>query len=643
MTIPEPIQILLVDGDEDDAQIVESYLREGFGPGLPTLSHALSAREALSRIASEPPDLIVVDQQLQGGDGVSFLRGLRAFGISAPVLYLCGAGAGDLELDALRAGATETVAKPTLTGAGLAAAARHAIGVHRAEQRRHDAEQALRRSEVYYRALIDHSLDLIIILDERAAVRFASAASERLLGYPPEELTGRSAVELVHPEDRAEVQQALGHAVARRGLTPLLGIRVRHRDGSYRDMEAVGASRFDDPVIGGLILSARDVSERRQTEKALRESEERYRRLVDLLPDALMVHHEGRFSFLNPAALHLLGASREEDLLGTPILERVHPDDRSRVVERVARISEAGEAVPLIEEKFIRLDGSTVDVEVAAIPFLAGGRRGVQVVARDFSERKRAEEALRESEERFRATFDQATVGIAQTGPDGTLILVNRRLAEILGYEVEELRGINFTTVTHGDDVTRSLDASQALLEGRLERWRTEKRYIRKDGATVWCQLTVSPVCQRPGEVKYFVAVLQDISDRKAAEEALRTSERLHRALIERAHDIITILEPDGSIRYESPSVERHLGWRPGELVGANVLTFVHAEDLPVVAGRLQEGVARPGSVFTAELRFRHKDGTYRWLESVATFALDDPAIHGVVVNSRLFERPERL
>jgi PAS domain S-box-containing protein len=133
---------------------------------------------------------------------------------------------------------------------------------------------------------------------------------------------------------------------------------------------------------------------RRRSEEALRESEERYRRLVEVCPVGVLVHSEGRLAFVNPAAVRLVGAERAEDLVGRPMLDLVHPDDRALVVERLRQLREGAGEVPPVEERFVRPDGSVVDVEAVSTRFTYQGRPAVQVVARDVTERKRGAEAL---------------------------------------------------------------------------------------------------------------------------------------------------------------------------------------------------------------------------------------------------------
>ena len=163
-----------------------------------------------------------------------------------------------------------------------------------------------------------------------------------------------------------------------------------------------------------------------------------------------------------------------------------------------------------------------------------GGRLTNYVgVQNDITERRRIEEVLRESEERFRATFEHAAVGAAQVGIDGRWLRVNRRLCEIVGYTHDELLEITFADISHPDDVEADLEQARAVLRGESQLYSTEKRYVRKDGSLVWVNLTVSLVREASGEPRYFISVIEDISERKRVEEErdlLLVRERLARA-----------------------------------------------------------------------------------------------------------------
>jgi PAS domain S-box-containing protein len=183
----------------------------------------------------------------------------------------------------------------------------------------------------------------------------------------------------------------------------------------------------------------------------LLETQERHRRLVEVCPDAILVHTDGRCVFANPAAVRLLGAASPQDLMGRPILDFIHPECREISAARIRQAYESDRPVPVRTLRVLRLDGSPVDVEITGSRVDFGGRMAVQAVMRDVGERVRAEEALRESERRFKATFENAAVGLAHVALDGRFLWVNRQFCEVTGYGADELLGRTFQQITFAD------------------------------------------------------------------------------------------------------------------------------------------------------------------------------------------------
>ncbi|HET8668629.1 MAG TPA: PAS domain S-box protein, partial [Terriglobales bacterium] len=256
------------------------------------------------------------------------------------------------------------------------------------------AEEMLRVSGEKYRALVETTSDWIWETDRNGAYTYSSPRVSHLLGYSPDEIVGKHPLELMAP---AEAKR-LAPVVQRHFETaaPFLNLQnwnVR-RDGGTVLLETSGVPILDQRGnLLGFRGIDRDVTERHEREAALRASEARYRDLVELSPEAVFVNREDQIVLLNTAALRLFGASRPEELLGKPPFEVFHPDYHQAIRERVQRLL-SGESVPLLEERIVRLDGTVLEVEVAASAFADREGRSIQVILRDITERKRTQREL---------------------------------------------------------------------------------------------------------------------------------------------------------------------------------------------------------------------------------------------------------
>ncbi|MBF0255607.1 MAG: PAS domain S-box protein [Gammaproteobacteria bacterium] len=221
---------------------------------------------------------------------------------------------------------------------------------------------------------------------------------------------------------------------------------------------------------------------------------------------------------------------------------------------------------------------------------------------------------LQESERRFLATFEQAAVGLAHLDPEGNWLRVNRKLCSILGYSQGELLGKSFHDITHPDDLDSDLEQTQRMLAGDIDSYSLEKRYLRKDGSTLWVNLTVALIWTPERTPDYFVSVVEDIQQRKQAEQALRQSEARWRQLVENVPDVLYHFSNLRGGIYYSPQVERVLGY-PREYFYRNPTLWpdsIHPEDLPQVEAALA-GLEQ-GRPFKLEYRIKNRQGEWRWL-----------------------------
>ena len=265
---------------------------------------------------------------------------------------------------------------------------------------------------------------------------------------------------------------------------------------------------------------------RNEAERALHESEERYRTLITFSPDALYVHVNGRVTLVNPAMCRLLGANDPSQLLGKSVFEIVDPQYHEILRERLELVL-GGQSAPLIEEKFIRLDGTVVDVEVNAVAIDLEEHTGVQVWARDITERKRTDEVLRESEERYRLLFESSLDGVLLTAPDGRILSANPAACEMLEATKEEICQAGRPGVIDMDD-PRLLP----LLEERRQKGKVkgELTLVTSRGTTFPAEITSAVFKDGHGRVQTSL-IVRDITERRQAEDEIRESRTQLRAL----------------------------------------------------------------------------------------------------------------
>ena len=299
----------------------------------------------------------------------------------------------------------------------------------------------------------------------------------------------------------------------------------------------------------------------------------------------------------------------------------VHPDYQEMVIKRSQQQELEGKPTTPAEEKFVRRDGSTVDVEVIAAPFQYQGKMSHLVISRDITDRKQADEILREKEDRFRATFENANVGVCIVGLDGRLLQVNRQMCEMFGYSRDELERMTVNTIAYPEDTDISPTFIREAISGEVSETGFDKRYIHKDGHVIWGHVSSSLVRDPQGNPLYFISHVQDITERKQAEEALQSSnERLNHLLASTGVAIYTA-KPSGDFGATSvtENVKQIMGYDPSAFIEQSDfwIEHVHPEDKPRVLNEVSRIFKQKR--YSYEYRFLHKDGAYRWVRDEMT------------------------
>ncbi len=507
---------------------------------------------------------------------------------------------------------------------------------------RKEAELALARSEEHFRRLIENSTDLILICDASGAVTYASPSVERLLGYPPAEMIGLRPQDNMHPDDAARVTEAIAYLFTHPGETTTTTYRTRHKDGSWRVHETVGRTLSPTTAAAGVVANCRDITERVEAERVLAEREAHFRRLIENSSDQVMlVDTTGAITYIGPSVERLLGY-RVEEMLGQRPTDLVHPDDVPHVMATVEQLAANPGTQSTIQYRIRHRDGrwrvfenigQTVSPHTAA--------EGLVANCRDITERVDAERLLRERDAYFRRMIENTSDFVMIVDETAAITYIAPSVTRMLGWSPEEMMGGRPSDLVHAEDVPHVMEDFAWIVQHPGEPRNSTFRIRHKDGTYRVLEnlgRTLSPLGIEDG----VVAFGRDITERRAAEEALQRNEERWRAMLDNAHDIVTILTPDGRLGYQSPAVTRVLGYTPEEMEGRLAFDYMHPDDAPAVAAELGRLLATPGSVGYAAYRFRHKDGTWRHLEAFGRTLSPTSPDQGVVANVRdITERRE--
>jgi len=408
----------------------------------------------------------------------------------------------------------------------------HVVAIARDITEQKQIEEELKRSEERIRRYVEQASDLIITLDASGKISAMNRATCEVTGYTYEELLGRNPLEFVLPESRAATQAALGK-ILRGEDVEQFEMGILSKDGRRIFLEIRGRILCENGRVVGTFHIARDVTERRQMEEELRKSENRYRLLAENAKDLIfryLLKPKRRFEYVSPSATEIVGYTPEEHYSDPELgLKIVHPEDRPLLMKY---FQGEGEFEKPIVIRWIRKDEATIWTEQHNVPIYdeEGNLVAIEGIARDVTERKRIEERLRESEERYRTLTEEAPIGICNVDLEGTVTFVNKRFEEVSGYSRNEVVGKNGFTLGMFDDETTRIFAERmiARLKGAPSR-PLDTRFKCKDGKWIWVEIE-GRIIKREGAPVGFQLISRDITERVRMEEKLKA---LHRHSIQ--------------------------------------------------------------------------------------------------------------
>ena len=375
------------------------------------------------------------------------------------------------------------------------------------------SEEILRQKTEELDQFFAVTLDLLCIADTDGNFRRLNRQWEETLGYTIEELLSMKFYDLVHPDDLSRTLDVINDLSLQIRVSDFTN-RYRCKNGSYRWIEWRSF-----PVGNVIYAAARDITERIAAEKELKENEERYRSVFQKnLAVMLLIDYEtGMIIDANAAAARYYGYGIEE--LKKMNISVINTQPSSHIQE-VMEKSRGGEKQHF-NFRHRLASGEIRDVEIYSGPLNMGGKKLLYSIIHDITARLKAEEALRSSQSRLKAIFDNAGVGIDLVANDGSFLDVNTRLAEMLGYNHDELVRMNIIDITYKDDIEESKQQLHHLTVDRKFRYSIEKRYVKKDGSRFWVHVSATSISDDDGKTSNIIGIIEDITERKKAEEEL--------------------------------------------------------------------------------------------------------------------------
>ncbi len=502
------IRVLHVDDDAGFLAVAKQCLEE---QSQFEVDIVLSTEEALNKLRGSEYDVVVTDYHMPGKNGLELLRELRQEGNDVPFILFTCKGKEEIAIEALNSGVYRYIGKEGKAEAMYAELKRSICDVVSGRK----TEKLLREAENRLRLITENIKDMLLLTDINLIITYASASHKRILGYEPSEIIGKSICEFIHPDDLPVVMEAVKQ-VLKNHSGGKLELRCKRSDGNYALMEGVSKVLTDkNDQITSIMITARDVTEQRKTEQALKESEEKYRKLFEEAMDAIFVAdaETGILVDCNRAAMALTGRAKSE-LIGMHQRFLHPPTGRSEKFSKTFNQHRTSKEGVVLEDQIITKNGEIRDVAIKANLIEVSGRKLLHGVFRDITESKKISEKNR-LQARLLNAVGQAIIA---TDLKGHITYWNSAAEKLYGWQEAEVLGRNIADITPAEaSKEQAMNIMDRLIEG--EHWSGEFIAKRRDGAIFPAIVTNSPITDDKGEIIGIIGVSTDITEQKWMQE----------------------------------------------------------------------------------------------------------------------------
>ena len=418
------------------------------------------------------------------------------------------------------------------------------------------------------------------IVDENETFVFANHAASKI--FQTNNLIGKNLFNFITDKSKKVIQEETNKRKS--GEESIYDLDIVTELGECRNIivTATPYTVADNTYIGTFGVF-RDITEQKQAEQALKESEEKYKELFEANTDGISILRitpdgiPANIIEVNESTLKLTGYSKEEILKMTLKDIDVNYENES-VPKRLKEIQTKG--FTHFETILKHKDGHEIPAEVKVILINYKNQPAAMNILRDITDRKKAEQALQESEEKFKGIFEHANAGIAIASLEGTVTGANKGFEKLLGYSQAELRNMNFRHFTHPDCIGNENELLKKLFKREIDNFRIEKRYIHKTGRNIWVDLSVAAVKDEKGEFSHLIGMVKDVTEKKKAEQALKESEKEFRAIFEKNSSAMLIVNAETIILNTNETFFKVTGYTKDEIIGKSWTEIIPENDL---------------------------------------------------------------
>jgi PAS domain S-box-containing protein len=475
---------------------------------------------------------------------------------------------------------------------------------------RKQLQEALQKSENHYRILVDNAIEGIVVIQD-GEIKFVNPIVAIAAGYSSEEMLSISLKELLYPDNEKAALESISQAVVPGTLLVVPLLKIRTKAGEIRLIESTIVSIVWDDKPANLNL-LRDITEHKQAEAILSQSEEKYRSILEDIREGYWeVDLAGNFISYNDAICRILGYS-EKEMVNTNYRAYTSPEDADKVYEAFNQVYRTGKPIRNMHYEIAHKDGSKRFAETSVFTKQndEGKVVGFRGVSHDITERKKMEEALRRSEERYRTILEDIQENYFEIDLTGSFTFCNDSMRRSLGYSQEELIGMNYKVFTPPDQVKELFEIYNRMYRTGEPTALYQAEQIRKDGTRVSVEYSAVLIRNEIGEIIGFRGIGHDITERTQMEEALRRSEERYRTILEDMEETYFELDLAGNFTFFNNALCLYFGYSKEELTGMNYRAYVPPEDAKSVARAYNQvySTGKPITLFSKQdIR---KDGT---------------------------------